>query len=196
MQFNTDEFNQLIRMRRSIFPADYNGENVDDAIVQQMLENANWAPSHRFTEPWRFLIYTREGLKKLGEIQSTVYKNVTEKDGTFSEKKYLNLRDKPLSASHVIVVAMRRNAERSVPEIEEISAVACAVQNLYLTATAYGVACYWGTGGITYFEESKTAFGLEKEDKLMGFFYIGVPKKWPKPTKRGDITDKIEWIIN
>jgi len=29
------------------------GKHVDNAIIQQMLENANWAPTHKLTEPWR-----------------------------------------------------------------------------------------------------------------------------------------------
>ncbi len=196
MQYNKEEFNQIIRNRRSIFPADYTSEKVDDKVIEQMLENANWAPNHKFTEPWRFKIFTGEGLKKLGKIQSWVYKQVTEADGTFTEKKYENLLHKPLSASHVIVIAMKRDPQNSVPETEEISAVACAVQNMYLTAAVYDIGCYWGTGGITYFEESKEHFGLKKEDKLMGFFYIGIPKKWPLTTKRTPISEKVEWIRN
>jgi nitroreductase len=194
MQYNKEEFNQIIRNRRSIFPADYTGEKVPDQVVEQMLENANWAPTHKFTEPWRFKVFTGEGLKKLGEIQSTVYQQVTTTDGTFTQKKYENLLQKPLSASHVIVIAMKRDQKNSVPVSEEISAVACAVQNMYLTAEVYGIGCYWGTGGITYFEESKTHFGLEEEDKLMGFFYIGIPKKWPLAAKRTPANEKVEWI--
>ncbi len=194
MKFNAEEFNNLVKTRRSIFPTDYSDEIVDDKIIEQMLENANWAPNHKFTEPWRFQVFTGEGLDELGKIQAEVYKKVTEADGTYKEKKYQNLRTKPKSASHVIVIGMKRDADKSVPEIEEISAVACAVQNLYLTAAAYGIGCYWGTGGITYFEESKEYFDLSSDDKLMGFFYVGVPNKWPVSPKRGEVATKVKWI--
>lgn len=53
-----NEINTLIRHRRSVFQAEYTGEKVDDAIINQMLENANWAPTHKMTEPWRFIVYT------------------------------------------------------------------------------------------------------------------------------------------
>ena len=45
--FNTSEINRLIRERRSVYPAQYSGEKVDDSIIEQMLENANWAPNHK-----------------------------------------------------------------------------------------------------------------------------------------------------
>ena len=65
-------------------------------------------------------------------------------------------------SSHIIAVGVKRDPKKSVPEIEEIGAVFCAIQNMYLTATAYGVGAYLSTGGITYFEEAKTFFGLEE----------------------------------
>jgi len=35
-----------------------------------------------------------------------------------------------------------------MPEWEDQAAVACAVQNLHLMATAMGVAGYWSSGGV------------------------------------------------
>jgi nitroreductase len=190
----TTELNALIKSRRSIFPKDYTGEKVDDAIVRQLLENANWAPTHKLTEPWRFIIYTGEGRKKLAEVQASVYKQKTEADGTFKEERYQNLLTKPLESSHIILVYMKRDEKKSVPEIEEAGAVFCAVQNMYLTATAYGIGCYLGTGGITYFEETKSAFGLSPEDRMIGFFHVGVPKHHNQPSKRKPVDEKIIWI--
>lgn len=173
---NTIEFNSLIRSRRSVFPKDYTGEKVDDAIVQQMLENANWAPTHKFTEPWRFIVYSGEGRKTLADTQASVYKQKTQADGTYKEERYQNLLIKPMDSSHIILVYMKRDEKKSVPIIEEVGSVFCAIQNIYLTATAYGVGCYLSTGGVTYFEESKSAFGLSPEDILIGFLHVGVPK--------------------
>jgi len=97
-------------------------------------------------------------------------------------------------SSHIIAVGMKRDSKKSIPEIEESGAVFCAIQNMYLTATAYGIGAYLSTGGITYFEEGKEFFGLEKEDKLLGFFHIGVPKiAWPTG-KRKPVEEKIKWI--
>jgi nitroreductase len=94
----------------------------------------------------------------------------------------------------VIAIGMKRDEKMSVPEIEEIGAVFCAVENMYLTATAYGIGCYLSTGGVTNFEEAKEFFGLKKEDKLLGFLNIGMPKSLPAEGKRKSIDDKVKWI--
>ena len=193
MELELYAFNELIRKRRSIYPRMYTGEKVDDQIVRQMLENANWAPTNKMTAPWRFCVFTGEGLKRLGDFQSELYKAESSKSGTFLESKYEELKKKPLMASHVISIGMKRDLEERVPEIEEIEATACAVQNMYLTATAYGIGCYWGSGGITYWEKAKTFFGLEEKDRLLGFLFIGVPKNWPAG-RRDPVEEKVRWI--
>ncbi len=193
--FNQEELNRLIAERRSIYPKMYTGEVVDDSIVKQMLENANWAPTHRFTEPWRFNVYKGKGIIKLAEFQARLYKEKTTKEGAFDEAKYEKLLKKPLLCSHIISIGMKRDPKASIPEMEEISAVAMAVQNMYLTATAYDIGCYWGTGGVTFYEEAKPFFGLGEECQLMGFLYLGIPTGGLKLNgRRGSIDDKINWI--
>jgi nitroreductase len=189
---NPKEFDQLIARRRSVFPKDYTGEKIDDAIVQQLLENANWAPTHKLTEPWRFVVFTGEGIRKLADFQSGCYKKVAEADGSFKEDRYQNLLTKPFGSSHIIAIGMKRDEKKSVPEIEEVGAVFCAIQNMYLTATAYGIGCYLSTGGITYFREAKEFFGWGSEDKLLGFLHIGVPKLQTTGRRR-PVEEKVRW---
>lgn len=193
---NPQLLNELIRQRRSVFPQDYTGEKVDDEIARQILENARWAPTHKLTEPWRFLVFTGEGLRTLAKFQSELYKTVTEKDGTFKEDHYQKLKTKPLLSSHIIAVLMKRDPRRSVPEIEEAGAVFCAIENMYLTATAYGIGAYLSTGGITYFEEAKEFFGLQEEDRLVGFFHLGIPKRNYPAGKRKPVEDISQWIAS
>lgn len=188
------EIDALVRQRRSVFQAEYTGEKVDDAVINQMLENANWAPSHKLTEPWRFIVFTGEGLNTLAQLQAGYYKEYTQADGSFKESRYQNLLTKPLLSSHIIAIFMKRDANKSVPEIEEAGAVFCAIQNMYLTATAYRVGCYLSTGGITYFDGAAELFGFDADDKLIGFLHVGMPKSAPREGRRTAVGDKLRWI--
>jgi nitroreductase len=194
MKYNQEEVNRLMHERRSVFPKEYSGARVEDTVIQQMLENANWAPTHKLTEPWRFVVFSDDGLRKLASFQATCYKEVTKANGTFREDRYEGLLTKPPQASHIIAIGMKRDEKKSLPEIEETGAVFCAIQNMYLTATACGVGCYLSTGGITYFDEAKQFFGLGKEDKLLGFLHVGMPKGPAPERRRGDVNKKVTWI--
>src|SRR5437868_14952506 len=100
MKYNIEEFNQLIRSRRSVFVKQYDEDKkIPDEIVEKILENTTWAPNHGLTEPWHFVVFTGEGLKKLAHFQSELYKGSS---ASFKETTYLNLQNNPLKASHVI----------------------------------------------------------------------------------------------
>lgn len=193
MNVTPTQASELIRERRSIYPAMYSDEPVKREIIEEMLENANWAPNHKMTEPWRFTVFTGEGLKKLARFQSELYKKISMEEGTFEERQYQKLKEKPLMCSHIIAIGMHRNPK--VPEMEEVAATACAVQNMYLTAVAYGIGCYWGTGGVTYREEAKPFFNLGENDRLLGFFHVGVLKdgRWPEG-RRHPVEEKVIWM--
>lgn len=154
-QVHTSEvITQIIRTRRSVFTQQFEPSKVvPDEIIWEALENANWAPNHKFTEPWRFTVFTGQGLEKLAEQQAAIYKEFA--GAKFKQNKYESLQVQPQQCSHVIAIGCKRNPDQ-LPEMEEIAAVACAVQNIYLTITAHeGIGCYWSTGGITFLKKPK-----------------------------------------
>lgn len=193
-QYDTNQFNSIIKNRRTITPPLYaKGKTIPDELIWQILENANYAPNHKKTEPWRFSVFSGNGLVKLSELFSTIYKEFAGEK--FKEVALKKLADFPIMSSHVIAIKMKRSEQSKIREIEEIEATACAVQNMFLTATAYGLGSFWSTGGITYYEEAKEFFGLEAEDKLLGFFYLGyLEKEIGVGYKRGDVREKVEWV--
>lgn len=194
MNYQPELLNQLIKNRRSVFPNQYTGGKIDDSVVQQMLENANWAPNHGKTEPWRFFVFSGKGLQTFANFQAELYENKTKAEDRYDEKKHQKLKVQPLKASHIIAIVMQRQQLEKIPVLEEIEAVACAVQNMYLTATAYGVGAYWSSGGVTYWEETKEYFGLGADDYLLGFFYIGEIAIPAKEGIRKPIAEKTTWI--
>ncbi|TXJ27929.1 MAG: nitroreductase [Chitinophagaceae bacterium] len=188
-----DLFNELARRRRSVFPDQFDtSRKVDDAIITEILTNATWAPNHGRTEPWQFTVFSGNGLQQLADFQSELYKN--EAGDNFKEITYNKLKQQPLRASHIIAIGMKRTTSKPIPEIEDIEAVACAVQNIYLSVTAYGLGGYWTTGGITYKASAKSFFGLDEQDKLLGFFYIGQVAIPSTSATRLPIEEKVKWV--
>jgi len=186
-----------IRSRRSIYPAQYSGEQINDEVIHTLLENANWAPNHYHTEPWRFMVYKGDGLKKLMSKLAELYKlyNLD----TFSDVKYARYADRAEQISHSIVVAVDISDKPNLPEIEEIAAASCAVQNILLTLAEYPeVGGYWSTGKLVYTPEFKEFLGLEENQLCMGMIHLGMIKPdSPKPQgKRRPAGEKIQWVVS
>jgi nitroreductase len=194
MSITPKEVTNLIQNRRSIFPKLYTDEPVAKEILEQILENANYAPTHKLTEPWRFKVFQGQSLERLGKFLAESYKGLTEAKGTFSERKYKKSMANPSKASAVIAIVMNRDAEERIPEIEEICSVACAVQNMALTATAYGLGAYWSSPGYVFSPAMNEFLSIGEKDKCLGLFYIGHHRAPDLPAKRTPIADKVEWI--
>jgi len=187
------QVNRLIRQRRSTFPDQFeNGRRIEDEIIWQLLENASWAPNHKLTEPWHFTVFTGEGLKKFAAFQAARYQQTAGEK--FRQDKYKKLLENPLKASHIIAITLRRSTVTDIPEMEEIAAVSCAVENIYLSVTAYGLGGYWSTGGPTYDPAARQFFGLEDGDKLMGFFYLGHVRVPSVAGSRKPVKEKTTWV--
>lgn len=172
-----------------------NGTKIDQVFVQQLLELADWAPTHGKTEPWRFLVYTGESLKKFCLQHADLYKAHTDPD-KFTSTKYHGIIQNGEKSSHLVVAYMKRQATKKIPLIEEIAAVAAAVEHILLGAQALGIASLWSTGGMTHHESMKKMLGLADEDIVMGLLYLGYTDEVPVEGKRNiPLTEKISWNI-
>ncbi|MGM0480104.1 MAG: nitroreductase family protein [Bacteroidota bacterium] len=193
MKYNLSEINALIRDRRTIYPEFFSDRKVHKEQIELLLNNAIWAPTHGMTQPWRFKVFMDEGKDRLGEFMHELYLKKVPKE----EQKSIKLNrmtDRPARASAVIAVCMERQPEEKIPEIEEVEAVACAVQNMYLTCTAYGLGGFWSSPKLIYTPEMNEFLDLGEKDKCLALFYVGYPEgEWPKG-QRKPIEYVTEWI--
>jgi nitroreductase len=193
MKFNLSDTASLIRSRRSIPPEKLSSRKVHREQIEAMIEAANWAPTHGLTEPWRFKIYSGNAFRKLMDVCAGIYRKYTPEE-KFQEDKFNRFASRAERLSHVIVVTMKRQESGIIPEWEENMAVACAIQNFSLMATAYGMGCFWSTGKNVTAPEMREFLHLDAKDTCVGILYIGYPENgWPEG-KRHTYLNKMEWF--
>lgn len=193
MKYNLSEIIALIKDRRTIYPEQYKSRKVHKEQVEVMLEAANWAPTHGRTEPWRFKVFSGNKLRELMNLMAEIYRETTPAD-KFIDSKYQRYAERAEKSSFVIAVCMKRQESERIPEIEEVMAVACAVQNIMLTATAYGIGTFWSTGEGVFSDKIHRYLNLGEKDKCLGLIYLGYPEgEWPQG-RRGIIYNKTEWF--
>lgn len=184
MKFSLSEITDLIRHRRSIQPRDYSDRLVQRDQVERVLMNATWAPSHGLTQPWRFSVYTGAGRERLAFFLGEEYRRITPA-ANFLQKKFDNLTHRPVQSTVVIGLGMERDPRARISERDEVMAVACAVQNMYLTATAYGLGAFWATGDVLVGDGMRRYMGLGENGLALGLFFMGYPNgEWPASHRR------------
>ena len=183
---------EIIKSRRAVFPAQYIEKVIMREDIEMLLEAANWAPSHKKTEPWRFKVMQGEVLERLGEYLASTYVRLTpeEKYSTFKEGK---LRKNPTKASTIIAICMQRDPKERVPEWEEIAATAMAVQNLWLMAHSLGIGGYWSSPTLK--DHMDEFLNLVEGERCLGFFYLGYANEVnPVIAQRGAVSEKTVWM--
>ena len=184
----------MIRNRRAVFPKQMNGKKVPQQVLVTMLDLANWAPTHKRTEPWRFKVYTDNALVKLLDLTKVCYVKETPAD-KFNSVKLDKIEQRKTQVSHVIAICMKRDeSQNPLPEFEEIASTSMAVQNmwLYLESTQkYGG--YWSTPKYALGDDFRGFLGLQDEEKCLGLFYLGTIEAGlvKSEGKRGNWRDKV-----
>lgn len=193
MKENFASLQQIIAERRSVKPDQYTGNKLSDTLIQQILEQANWAPTHGYTEPWRFVVYQGDALKRLAQFLADYDQPDPDAEG-FNQQRYQRKLERPQKASHIIAIAMKANTNPKIPEVEEVCAVAMAVQNMWLMAHDLGLGAYWSTGKAAFSSELRDFMGLDESHQSLGLFYIGEPIGTnPLGRRISPIEQKVRW---
>lgn len=193
-EYEIDAVNDWIRKRRTWKPENLDaGREVPQGLLDALFENANWAPTHGLTEPWRFKLYRGDARPKLAAALQQIYSDHTPA-GDFRPDKHSKLGLAPLQSPVVIAICMQRQAGGKIPDIEEVAAVACAVQNMHLTAAAAGLGAKWSSPPICYLPAMNQFLGLSADDRCLGLFYLGWPKEGATVpvSPRGPAAAKVE----
>ena len=180
-----------IKTRRTTKPAQFNGNKIPDEQVAQLLELADWAPTHTYSEPWRFVVYGGNKVNEFSMQHALLYQQFTPTD-KFMKGKFDGIIANGEKSSHIIVCIMKRTNYK-LPAIEEIAAVSCAVQNILLGATALGIASLWSTGGMVLHPAMKNLFELDEADEIVGQLFLGYSNEKIEGVRKIALSEKIVW---
>jgi nicotinate-nucleotide--dimethylbenzimidazole phosphoribosyltransferase len=173
----------VIAARRDI--RRFRPDPVPDDIVAAMLEAAHSGPSVGHSQPWRFVVvrdpHTRAAAARIADSHRLRQAKALDPQ---SGRQLLALQLEGLREAPIgIVVACDRRAPaagvlgRATMRDADMWSCACAIQNLWLTARAYGV----GVGWVTLFEADELAavVGLPAGVEPLGWLCVGYPDERP-----------------
>ena len=195
MKLDLAAVKELAAHRRSIKPVDMDAsKEVSKELIEELTECANWAPSHGLTEPLRLHVFYGEDRKTFAENLQNTYKAETP-EGEYKPEKFEKMGKNVMLSHSIMAIVMKRGNNPKIPVIEEVQAVACAIQNMHLAASAIGLGLYWSSPAVSYGEGFKKFLGLGEEDQCLGFLFVGWPKEdfeWPS-SRRKPASEKLVW---
>lgn len=156
----------------------------EGADLQAILRAAVTAPDHGGLTPWRFLLIRGEARRRLGDVFAAALRK---RNPDVSEAEVERQRAKPLRAPLIVVVVAAVQPDNpKVPATEQILSAGCAAQHMQLAANALGYGSIWLTGANAFDWNVNEALGLNFDDQIVSFLYLGTPRERPPAPARPD----------
>lgn len=177
----------LLLNRRSI--AKLSEPAPEGEALENIIRAGLRAPDHAGLTPWKFVIAQGEGLNKLSDILVRAAEAEQSDEAVVTKVK-----NAPFRAPMVITVIAKVTEHEKVPTIEQHLSAGCAVQAMQMAAVAQGFQGFWRSGKWMFHPEVRNAFGLEGEDEIVGFLYLGTPGCTPMKVPTRDLTKFVEFL--
>ena len=163
--------------RRSIYK--FADKQVSDEIIERAIDCARFAPCHKLTEPWRFLILGEETRRALLPAVNRLAEEKCLKKGQSNVAEQLErARKKIVDVPLLMAVTSALSEGDAFRTKEDYAATTCALHQAVLSFWADGVGAQWSTGGITRDAEAYSVLNLDASKvEIIGFLKVGYPQK-------------------
>lgn len=175
---------ETIAARRSVF--DFQPAAVPRPRIERALQAAVWAPNHKLTEPWRFIVVGPEGKRRLGAVYARLKQDAVPVDITpearseIGRKAVAKLMGKPTVMAVTCAVSGDPLRDR-----EDYAATCCAIQNIMLAAWEDGIGMQWSTSGLIDDAEALAVLGVDPQrERVVGLLYAGFAERVPTSTRK------------
>jgi len=145
-----------------------------EADLEAILRAATCAPDHGTLRPWRFMVLEGEAKDAFGPVLAAAtvaeYRDRGREPEPAKVEKDLHKMDR---APLMVAVVCAYQPSEKIPRDEQFGAVVAAVQNACLAATALGFGSMWRTGPNATNPHVKAALGIDADDAIVAFLYLG-----------------------
>jgi len=144
------------------------GPNLEQTLL--ILQAAMSVPDHNNLQPFRFLTIKGDSRKLLAEVFEHA---IRQRDPSAGDAYFKKQYQKPLRSPLIIVVVCKLSNNPKVPKIEQQLSAGCAAQNIMQACYALNFGACWLTGANAYDGSVKEALGLDFNEEITGFIYVG-----------------------
>ncbi|WP_028117424.1 NAD(P)H nitroreductase [Ferrimonas senticii] len=152
--------------------------------LQLILQAGLRAPDHAMLKPYEFVVAQQQGLNRLGDIFYAAASANGEQGQALARARLL-----PTRAPMVITVIAKVKAHPKVPALEQHITAGCALLQMQQMAQALGLGGIWRTGSYARDPLVRQALGVDGDDEIVGFLYLGTPQKSLTPSTPKAVSD-------
>jgi nitroreductase len=178
----------MLALRRSVKVAHLVEPGPDGETLTAILQIGARVPDHGKLGPWRFVILAGDDRRAYGELVA----NVLSKRMPSIDAQRLEIEADRFARSPVVVaVVSTAGPHAKIPEWEQVLSVGAVCHNIMLAARGFGFGSVWLSEWTAYDPEALALLGMNNDEKLAGFIYIGTATEAPIERPRPDALTRI-----
>lgn len=154
-----------------------------------ILTAAARVPDHGKLEPWRFIVFTGDALKRLAKAADSVGDQL----GLEEDRKAKGVAAFTDAQMIVAVISVPRSTQK-IPQLEQWLSGGAACVSLVNAALASGWGACWLTGWAIEEEAFCDALGLNDGEWVIGLVHIGTETTEPPDRPRPDVSAITTWV--
>ncbi|BAQ10882.1 nitroreductase family protein [Bacillus sp. OxB-1] len=160
-----------LQERRAI--RNYDGRDVEDDKIRQLLEAATWAPNDRLREPWTFYVVKGEAKERYNRLAEEFLQE------RFPTKPHLIESSLKVVLSTPVHIIVTSDIVPDDPDAtkDNVFAVSCAIHSMWLAAHDLGLGFVWRTRGVGLVHDGRLHrfIGSPENKQIIGNLFIGYP---------------------
>ncbi len=182
---------EIIKSRRTI--AQFAPDPVPAAVIREILDAAVWAPNHRRTEPWGFVVATGAARERFADLRvATQAAKQADPTRPEIEAALRKVREDTLAVP-ALIFATTAVSDNPETREEDYAATMMAVQNIALAAVARGLGTSIKTTGFVGNRDLYEWLSIPAGRRLAAVIFLGRPAQIPiKP--RTPAEQKTRWM--
>lgn len=157
--------------------------------IEKMLHAASRVPDHGKLFPWYFIVIDDSNKTLLGELLKKAW---IKEDPNASAAK-LKLESERFHRAPLVIAVISKIRHGKAPAWEQILSAGAVSQNLIIAANSLGYGANWVTEWYTYSETFNDGFGIDKNENIAGFIYIGSKAESPLERERPSLSDIVTY---
>ncbi len=166
----------LLTEHHSIAAKDLSDPAPSPSELKLILQAAMSVPDHGGLTPFRFLVIQGDARHELARV----FEQASRQRNPYADEASVNKqKNKPLRSPMIIVVIARITENPSIPSTEQLLCAGCAAQHIQLACKILGYGSIWLSGDNCYDMNVYEALGVDTNERLVGFIYVGTPSTAP-----------------
>ena len=166
---------EAVRQRRTVYR--FRPGSLPGDLLEEILAAARYAPNHKHSQPWRFVVVCGEALARLADLRVELQLRRAAKDGKPPGETSLIRAEVAEAAAAVYVV--QDLAQDEMRRKEDFASCAIVAYIVQLVAWERGVGARWNTGQIALSGDVREFLGLSDDQEVVACLFLGYPEQVP-----------------